>query len=98
MNHVYVARAREVAARMIGEELIVLSARDSKLFSLNETAAAIWQAADGITPLSVIVEQRLCEDYKVDSAVAMRDAEELVDGLASHGILKISNVPMEQTS
>jgi len=83
---------------MIGEELMVLSARESKLFSLNETAAAIWQAADGITPLSEIVEQRLCQGYEVDPAVAFCDAEELVGGLASHGILKVSNVPMEQTS
>jgi hypothetical protein len=98
MSHVYVARAKEVAARMIGEELMVLSARESKLFSLNETAAAIWQAADGITPLSEIVEQRLCQGYEVDPAVAFCDAEELVGGLASHGILKVSNVPMEQTS
>ena len=51
MSHVYVARAGEVAARMIGSELMILSARNSKLFSLNETAAAIWQAADGVTSL-----------------------------------------------
>jgi hypothetical protein len=98
MSYVYVLRAREVAARKIGEELMVLSARDSKLFSLNETAAAIWQAADGITPLSEIVEQHLCEGYEVDPVVAYRDAAELVGGLASHGILKVSNQPMEQTS
>ena len=98
MSHVYVARVREVAARMIGGEMMVLSARDSKLFSLNETAAAIWRAADGKTPLSEMVERGLCEGYDVDGALAARDAQELVDGLVSHGILKVSDTPMEETS
>ena len=97
MNHIYVARARDVAARMIGGEMMVLSARDSKLFSLNETAAAIWQAADGITPLSQIVTQQVCAGYEVNPAVAFHDAEELVASLASHGILKVSNLPMTET-
>lgn len=98
MSAVYVARAKEVAARMIGGEMMVLSARDSKLFSLNETAAAIWQAADGKTPLSEIVDHSLCEGYDVDRAVAARDAQELVDDLVVHGILKVSDTPMEETS
>jgi hypothetical protein len=98
MNSIYLARAGDVAARMIGGEMMVLSARDSKLFSLNETAAAIWQAADGKTPLSEIVQQHLCEDYDVDLDVATRDAEELVKGLASHGILKLSGIPMPETA
>jgi hypothetical protein len=97
MSPVYIARAREVAARMIGEEMMILSARDSKLFSLNETAAAIWQAADGMTPLSEIVEQHVCAEFEVDRGVALRDAEKLVEGLAQEGILKVSNIPIEVT-
>jgi hypothetical protein len=98
VSHVYVARAREVAARRIGSELMILSARNSRLFSLNETAAAIWQGADGVTSLSEIVDQCICEGYDVDRAVALRDAQELVEGLAQHGILKVSDKPMEETA
>ena len=97
MSHVYVARAREVAARMVGGELMILSARDSKLFSLNETATLIWEGADGATPLSEIVDQRICGGFEVDRAVAFRDAEEVVEGLVQHGILKVSNLPIEET-
>lgn len=96
MSHMYVARSREVAARMIGNELMILSARNSKLFSLNETAAVIWQAADGVTPLSEIVERRVCEDYEIDRALALQDAEEMVEGLAQHGILRVSDTPIEE--
>ena len=52
MSDIYVARASEIAARMLGGEMMIMSARDSTLFSLNETATAIWQAADGRTPLA----------------------------------------------
>lgn len=96
MSHVYVARSRQVAARMIGDELMILSARDSKLFSLNETAAAIWHGADGVTPLSEIVERRVCESYEIDHALALHDAEEMVEGLAQHGILSVSDTPIEE--
>ena len=51
MNSTYVARTKEVAARMLGGEMMIMSARDSTLFSLNEVASVIWKAADGVTPL-----------------------------------------------
>jgi hypothetical protein len=97
VNQVYVARAKEVAARRVGGELMILSARDSKLFSLNETATLIWEGADGVTPLAEIVDQRICRGFEVDRAVAFRDAEEVVTGLVEHGILKVSNMPIEET-
>jgi hypothetical protein len=96
MSAIYIAKNKEVAARMLGEEMMIMSARDSTLFSLNATASAIWQAADGVTPLTEIVHQHVCTAFEVDPAVALPDAEELVQGLAKHGILKISNVPIEE--
>lgn len=97
MSPLYIARNKEVAARMLGEEMMIMSARDSTLFSLNATASAIWQAADGVTPLTEIVEQHICAAFDVDPAIAQPDAEVLVQGLAERGILRISNVPMEET-
>jgi phosphohistidine swiveling domain-containing protein len=96
MSPVYIARAREVAARMLDGEMMIMSARDSTLFNLNETATAIWRAADGITPLAEIVQQSVCAHFEVDPAVALNDAEELVQRLAQHGILKISDLPIEE--
>ena len=94
----YVARSTEIAARMLGGEMMIMSARDSTLFNLNEVASVIWQAADGVTPLAEIVEGRVCAEFEVEPAVALRDAEELVDELARHGILQVSNTPIEVTS
>ena len=90
----YVARAANVAARMIGGEMMIMSGADSSLYSLNETASILWQAADGITPLAQIVEQHICADYTVDPATALRDAEELAEELARNGILLLSDAPL----
>ena len=98
MNNVYVARASEIAARMLGGEMMIMSARDSTLFSLNETASAIWQAADGRTPLAEIVESAVCSEYEVATEEALRDAEELVRDLAAHGILRVSDRPIVEES
>ena len=61
----YVARSPRIAARMLGEEMLVMSGRDSTLFTLNPTATILWQAADGATPLDEIVERRICSEFEV---------------------------------
>ena len=94
----YILRSDNVAARQIGEELMIMSARDSALFSLNETAALLWRAADGQTPLAQIVSRDLCPAFDIDADTALRDAVELAHGLAEHGILQIGNQPFEAGS
>jgi hypothetical protein len=94
MNPVYIARTKEVAARMLGGEMMIMSARDSTLFSLNDTASAIWQAADGRTPLDEIVKRKICTEFDVAPDEAMKDAEDLVRELAAHGILRVSDQPI----
>jgi hypothetical protein len=89
----YIARSTDIAARKFGDELLIMSGKDSSLFSLNETAALLWDAADGVTPLAQIVEQHLCADFAVDAATALRDAEELAKQLAEHGILRMADHP-----
>ncbi len=91
---IYVARSPRIAARMLGEEMLVMSGHDSTLFTLNPTAAILWQAADGATPLDEIVERRICSEFEVKPEEAMRDAEALAEDLAKHGILLVSDQPI----
>jgi hypothetical protein len=93
-NEQYVARSSEIAARRLGDEMMIMSARDSTLFTLNPVATAIWEAADGSTSLREIVEQRICQDFDVEPGVALRDAEALAERLAGHGILLLSDAPL----
>jgi hypothetical protein len=94
----FISRSRDIAARMLGGEMMIMAIRDSSLFSLNETATVIWQAADGITPLREIVEREIVARFEVDSETAYNDALELVEDLARHGILTIADQPAASTS
>jgi hypothetical protein len=93
----YVARSTQIAARAVGGEMMIMSAKDSTLFTLNETATAIWEAADGATPLDQIVDQKVCAAFEVAPSVAMSDAEDLVAELSSHGLLLVSDRPISST-
>ena len=93
----YIARSTAIAARMLGGEMMVMSAVDSTFFTLNEVATVIWQAADGYTPLSEIVERRVCEQFEIEPDVAQRDAADFVSRLSEHGILLVSNQPIPES-
>jgi Coenzyme PQQ synthesis protein D (PqqD) len=92
----YLARSPRIAARMLGEEMLVMSGKGSTLFTLNPTATILWQAADGATPLDEIVERRICSEFEVEPEQALRDAEALAEDLARHGILLISEQPIAE--
>ena len=94
MNAVYIARAKSVAARVLDGEMMIMSARDSTLFTLNPVGTVIWQAADGQTPLAEIVQNTICAEFDVEPGEAMKDAETFVTDLASHGILQVSDAPI----
>jgi len=94
----YVARSPRIAARKLGEEMLVMAAQGSTLFTLNPTATILWQAADGATPIEEIVEHRICSEFEVTPEEALRDAEALAQDLAEHGILLISEEPITPKS
>jgi hypothetical protein len=94
MSNLYVARNPRVAARSLDGEMMIMSGRDSTLFTLNKTATILWQSADGTTPLDEIVKLRICTEFEVEPAEALHDAETLSRELASHEILQISDEPI----
>jgi hypothetical protein len=94
MSAIFIARTTQVAARSLDGEMMIMSARDSTLFTLNPVATLIWQCADGETALGEIVEQKICAEFDVAPDEAFRDAETFVKDLASHGILAISDEPI----
>ncbi|MFZ0734215.1 MAG: PqqD family protein [Candidatus Sulfotelmatobacter sp.] len=97
MSNIYVARNPRVAARGLGGEMMIMSGRDSTLFTLNRTATILWQSADGETPLNEIVTHKICSEFDVDPKEALQDAETLARELASHEILQVSETPILQS-
>ena len=98
MAEKYIARSSAIAARLLGSEMMIMSTEDSTFFTLNEVASAIWQAADGLTPLSEIVDGKICQEFDVNQEQAHRDAERFVDELSQHCILLVSDKPLTEFS
>jgi hypothetical protein len=94
----YIAQSSAIASRLLGGEMMIMSAADSTFFTLNPVASAVWQAADGCTPLSKIVEERVCGEFDIDAGTALRDVEQFVDALSHHGILLVSEHPFSNSS
>ncbi|MFZ3262478.1 MAG: PqqD family protein [Terriglobales bacterium] len=94
MSETYIARSSTIAARMLAGEMMVMNSADSTFFTLNQVATAIWQAADGRTPLREIVRERVCAQFEVDPEQAQLDADQFVAELSSHGILLVSDQPL----
>jgi hypothetical protein len=92
MKNVYPTRSKQVAARMLGGEMMIMSPTDTTLFNLNDVGSVIWNAADGRTSLDEIVA-RLCDEFDVTPDAARHDAEAFVEELAAHGILHLSDEP-----
>jgi len=84
--------AGEIVMRRVGREALLVPVRNrvgdlDSIFTLNETAIAVWEALDGHTPMDAVVE-RLCRDYDVDRDRAAGDAEEIVRSLLEAGLLE----------
>lgn len=96
MSACYPRKAPNLASRILKGEAIIMNPADSSLFSLNETATAIWQAADGRTSLREIVEREVCPRFEISADSALLDAEELVRDLAAQSILTLSEQPASE--
>jgi hypothetical protein len=96
MSVKYIAKSSAIASRLLGGEMMVMSSADSTFFTLNPVATVVWQAADGVTPLSEIVADHVCSEFEVDTETAHRDVERFVEELSQHGILQVSETPIAE--
>jgi hypothetical protein len=95
---IYIKPSRDIAARVMADEMVIMSVKNSKVFSLNPTATRIWTAADGATPLREIVARAVVSEFEVDAETAYRDARAMVEDLAQEGILLLADHPIRQES
>jgi hypothetical protein len=83
----YPAKNPEMAWRVYDGQAVILCPDDSTLNTLNAVGTLIWEAADGQTPLSVIVS-RICVEFEVEPARAEKDVAAFVDQLCRRGLLR----------
>ncbi len=74
-----------------GEKVIIgegLNALDfGKMISMNETAAWLWEHAEGDFHVNGLVEE-LCEEYNVDTEKARHDVTKIVSDWKKMGIIE----------
>jgi Coenzyme PQQ synthesis protein D (PqqD) len=88
----YPARNSRVAWRVYDGEAVILVAEDSTLNTLNPVGTVVWEAADGRTPVSAIVD-RVCDEFDVDLAQAERDVAGFIEKLQRRGLLNVAASP-----
>ncbi len=84
--------AGEVVLRRVGKEALLVPVRNKvgdldSIFTLNETAIAVWESIDGQSSLDDVVD-RLCREYDVTREQAAADAAEIVRSLVEARLLK----------
>jgi hypothetical protein len=94
MSDVFFVKAGRLAARKVAGEVVILRADDSSLYVLNGVGTAVWDAADGHTPVDALVRDVICRDFDVDVDIALRDVSEFIAALTAQGVLRTSDRPM----
>lgn len=91
MNRVF-QHTENLVVKEIGDEKVLIPLRSSvadmeQIYTLNETAAFIWEKMDGNTNLDEII-RNLVEEYDVDYETARADVEDFVNEMREFLILK----------
>ncbi len=83
---------KEFAHRCMDGEAVVVSLKARTFFSLNQTAALIWQKADGQSTIKDIA-QKIHREFDVDYATAEKDCLAFIRELSDKGLLDILAEP-----
>jgi len=83
-----VFRDPQTASRVIAGEAVVLTPRNGRILTLNETGSRIWDLlADG--PSAKDIVDRLVQEFEVTPDEARRDAEAFFDELVSRDMVTL---------
>ena len=75
-----------------GENVIVAEGIEnidfSKIISMNESAAYLWQKVEGQVFTAADLARYLCDEYEVDESTAQTDAQTVVQQWLDAGIIE----------
>ncbi|TDS13799.1 PqqD family protein [Sphingobacterium paludis] len=83
----------DLILRHVGEDYIIVEPGQdqidmSRVYTLNETAAWLWEQLQGKEFLLTEVTALLLDRYEVDEATATDDAQKLIDLFRAQNLLK----------
>lgn len=75
-----------------GEKVIIATGIENvdfnQMIALNETAAELWKAVEGIDFDANTLAQLLCSDYEVSEKQALADSQALINDWKQQGIVE----------
>lgn len=75
-----------------GEKVIIATGIENvdfnQMIALNESAAELWQAVEGKEFEAQTLADWLCENYEVERAQALADAQKLISDWTAQGIIE----------
>lgn len=86
-----VRQRSEVAARIIGEEAVVITPGDSRVHELDPVATFVWQLCDGERTGWHLVDE-VVASFDVDRDRAARDLDGLLHTLSEKGLVELLRV------
>jgi hypothetical protein len=76
----------DIASRKVAEEMVLLNVKTSEYYSLNPTAALVWEAISAGRKFGEIVEA-VAERFEVGQAAVEKDVAGLIRGLEADKIV-----------
>jgi hypothetical protein len=84
-------RAADVAARRLGDEIVLVNLRTNLIFELNRTGARLWELlADGCDRLEI--ERRMMEEFDVGRDALRGEIDGILSSLGEAGLVTVELV------
>lgn len=84
---------KDLVLRKMGDEYVIVDPSQnvidmSRVFTLNETAAYIWNKLDGVVFDNEFIANILVNHYEVELIQALKDANVLINKFVKEGLLE----------
>lgn len=81
----------DIAVRSIGDEVMILTLKDTCLYNMNEVGRSIWRTlSEGSANVNAIIEA-VAFEYGIEAAAIREDVLDFLSELVSKDIVEISS-------
>jgi hypothetical protein len=92
-----VSATKDQVSAEISDEVVILNLKTGIYFGLNPIGAFIWRLIQNPLPISSI-QAAVLNDYDVDPESCEKAINDLLQQLAEHGLIEVTNAPDSQVS
>ena len=79
----------DIVAQRVGERVVLVDVASDRIYSLNPTAARVWELAVKASSMERVYAD-LAEEFRVDTAKLKRDVPRILRSLETKGLLERS--------